>query len=163
MALTATRRRCVLGRLVRSAPASALLTALVAICAAAPAGAQGTYHNPLPITVPGTGAKAETFADPAVIRGQDGHYYAYATSDPLTGDDRDAMGNLRTHRIPMASSDDLVNWTYRGDAFDSTPAWLDEKSGQWAPDVRYLDGRYVMYYTATDTADAVSGEPGCHG
>lgn len=34
-------------------------------------------------------------------------------------------------------------------------------SAQWAPDVRYLGGRYVLFYTGTDTTDAVSGEPGC--
>src|SRR5919107_5893378 len=29
----------------------------------------GTYRNPLPIAIPGSATTAETFADPAVIRG----------------------------------------------------------------------------------------------
>jgi arabinan endo-1,5-alpha-L-arabinosidase len=146
---------------VRPLPVLAALTATILLCAAAPALARGTYQNPLPIEIPGSGGRVETFADPAVIRGDDGHWYAYATSDPLTGADRDETGALRVHRVPMARSDDLVHWTYVGDAFASAPSWLTPTSGQWAPDVRRLDGRYVMYYTGTDTTDAISGEPGC--
>jgi arabinan endo-1,5-alpha-L-arabinosidase len=152
----------------RTSPrARRLAGALVALAAAAgpgaaAAGAAETYRNPLPITVPGAGT-AETWADPAVIRGTDGAYYAYATSDPLSSSDRDAMGALRVHRIPMARSTDLVHWTYVGDAFASVPAWLAPTSGLWAPDVRRFGGRYLLYYTATDTADAISGEPGCDG
>jgi arabinan endo-1,5-alpha-L-arabinosidase len=148
-------------------PARRLASILVAVAAwaaltAATASAATTYRNPLPIALPG-GMRAETFADPAVIRGRDGRYYAYGTSDPLTSADRDASGALRIHRIPMARSTDLVHWTYVGDAFASTPAWLAPTSGLWAPDVRRVGGRYLLYYTATDTADAISGEPGCAG
>jgi arabinan endo-1,5-alpha-L-arabinosidase len=141
--------------------ALAALTILALLAGTAPASAPTTYQNPLPIQIPETGGRIETFADPAVIRGDDGHWYAYGTSDPLNGADRDATGALRIHRIPMARSDDLVRWTYVGDAFAGPPAWAAPTSGQWAPEVRKLGGRYVLYYTATDAADAVSGEPGC--
>ena len=149
----------------RSSRLAGALAASVALVAAVPAAAPAkgaTYRNPLPIALPG-GGTAETFADPAVIRGRDGAYYAYGTSDPLTGADRDPSGALRVRRIPMARSVDLVHWTYVGDAFDAAPAWLAPTSGQWAPDIRYFGGRYHLYYTATDTADAISGEPNCTG
>jgi len=129
----------------------------------ASAEATGTYRNPLRISIPGSGDRVETFADPAVIRARDGHYYAYGTSDPLNGRDRDEAGALRIRRVPIARSRDLVRWTYVGDAFTKVPDWLDPASGQWAPDIRYLNGKYHLYYTATNVADAVSGEPGCAG
>ena len=31
------------------------------------------------------------------------------------------------------------------------PSWATATSGLWAPDVRYVDGRYVIYFTVTDT------------
>jgi arabinan endo-1,5-alpha-L-arabinosidase len=61
----------------------------------------------------------------------------------------------------MLRSADLVHWTYIGDAFAQAPAWLEPDSGQWAPDVRRLGGRYVLFYTATNTRAEVSEEPGC--
>ena len=67
------------------------------------------------------------------------------------------------HRIPTLHSTDLVHWTYVGDAFSEAPAWMERGAPQWAPDVRYLGGRYVMFYTATNTTEAVSGEPDCDG
>ena len=140
-----------------------LLAALASLVPAAPAAAAEQYRNPLPITIPGTGDRVETFADPHVIRGHDGAYYAYGTTDPLNGRDRDETGALRFHRVPTARSTDLVNWTYVGDAFTTPPSWLAPTSGMWAPDVRFRDGRYHLYYVATDVADEVSGEPGCTG
>jgi len=142
---------------------SAIASALVVLLAAAPASAADRYRNPLPATIPATGDRVETFADPDVIQGRDGAYYAYGTTDPLNDRDRDASGALRAHHIPTLRSTDLVHWTYVGDAFKDAPAWLEPGSPQWAPDVRYLGGRYVLFYTGTNTKDAVSGEPGCDG
>jgi beta-xylosidase len=53
----------------------------------------------------------------------------------------------------MARSTDMVDWTYAGDAFsaENRPSWAAPDAGIWAPDVRYIDGRYVMYYGVTDT------------
>ena len=107
-----------------------LLTALLLAVVAPPAGAAEPYRNPLPVTIPGSGDRVETFADPHVIRAQDGTYYAYGTTDPLNDRDRDAAGELRTHRIPMLRSTDLVNWTYVGDAFRAAPDWLEPGSPQ---------------------------------
>ncbi|MFC5823528.1 family 43 glycosylhydrolase [Nonomuraea insulae] len=90
---------------------------------------------------------ADSFADPAVVRGLDGYWYSYGTSDPLL------EGEGKHHRLPIARSSDLVTWTYVGDAFgeDELPPYAAPGSLLWAPDVRYLDGRYVMYFTVTNT------------
>src|SRR6185312_7630834 len=99
-------------------------------------------------TNPVSDSFSDTFADPSVIRGQDGYWYSYGTSDPLR------EGEKVLHRLPIARSADLVNWTYVGDAFgpDNLPSYAAPGSLFWAPDIRYLDGRYVMYFTVTDTA-----------
>jgi hypothetical protein len=89
---------------------------------------------------------ADTFADPTIIRGQDGLWYAYATSDPLR------QGEGTPHHIPTARSSDLVHWSFVGDALTGPAApYVAPGASYWAPDVRYLDGRYVMYYAVTDT------------
>jgi arabinan endo-1,5-alpha-L-arabinosidase len=100
-----------------------------------------TYVNPVSKDF------ADTFADPSVIRGKDGWWWSYGTSDPL----REGEGTA--HRIPMAKSRDLVHWTYAGDAFsDATvPTWAESDTGLWAPDIRYVDGEYRMYYVVTQT------------
>jgi arabinan endo-1,5-alpha-L-arabinosidase len=103
--------------------------------------APATYTNPV------SRGFADTFADPSVIRAKDGFWYAYGTTDPL----REGEGTR--HIIPMARSADLVNWTYVGDAFtESTkPAWATPDAALWAPDIRYLDGTYYLYYVVTQT------------
>jgi hypothetical protein len=137
---TPTRHRLATGRL-----AAALLHAgcLAGIALAPPAAqaATASYVNPVSRDV------ADTFADPSVIRAKDGWWYAYGTTDPL----REGEGTR--HIIPTARSADLVNWTYVGDAFTETtkPSWATPDAALWAPDIRYLDGTYYLYYVATQT------------
>ena len=73
--------------------------------------------------------------DPTVIRAQDGYYYLYATED--------------THNVPIYRSGDLVKWRYMGTAFtDATrPMDMVPDGGIWAPDINYIDGKYVLYYS----------------
>lgn len=68
---------------------------------------RASYSNPV------SASFADTFADPAVIRGKDGLWYAFGTSDPLL------EGERVHHLLPIASSPNLVDWQYRGDAFDT--------------------------------------------
>lgn len=112
------------------------------------ADARGTaYTNPVSADF------ADTFADPAVIRGKDGYWYSYGTTDPLF------EGEGVFHTIPMARSTDLVSWEYVGDAFTAAnrPTWAAPDAGLWAPDIRYVDGEYRMYYVVTSTA--IPGAP----
>nr|WP_246401366.1 family 43 glycosylhydrolase [Jiangella mangrovi] len=95
---------------------------------------------------------SDTYADPAVIRGKDGWWYLYATSDPL----HEAPSEFGL--MHMARSRDFVDWEYLGTVFEEgdRPSWTTGGSFYWAPDIRYVDGQYVLYYTVTDTV----AEPG---
>lgn len=92
---------------------------------------------------------ADTFADPAVIKGKDGYWYAYGTTDPL----REGEEDFRN--IPISRSSNLTDWEYFGDAFNNAnrPEWAAEEAGLWAPDIRYVDGEYLLYYVVTDTTE----------
>ena len=113
----------------------------VALLPGAAGAAPGAYLNPV------SRGFADTFADPSVIRAKDGYWYAYGTTDPL----REGEGTR--HIIPTARSSDLVNWTYVGDAFSEStlPGWAAPDAALWAPDIRYLDGTYYLYYVVTQT------------
>ncbi|WP_245808570.1 family 43 glycosylhydrolase [Deinococcus hopiensis] len=116
-------------------------------------GRPGTYRNKLTINAGPLGT-VDTCADPDIVRGQqpgDRQWYLYCTTDPLNAGDRDANGNFNFRLITMAKSTDLVNWTYVGDAFSQRPSWVWPDAGMWAPEVAYLNGKYFLYYTASDT------------
>jgi len=115
------------------------------------AGRPNFYTNPLNVQIPGDG-QVESCADPSIIHAQDSYWYIYCTTDPLNDEDRDPGGNFNFHLIPMLRSYDLVNWTYIGDAFASKPSWVNPNAGLWAPDIRYFNGLYYLYYTASDTS-----------
>ncbi|WP_158893816.1 family 43 glycosylhydrolase [Amycolatopsis anabasis] len=106
------------------------------------------YANPV------AAAAADTFADPAVIRGKDGFWYAFGTGDPLW------EGEHAKHLIPILRSPDLVRWEHVADVFTAAnrPAWVAADAGFWAPDVRYADGRYLVYFTVTDTILNAGGD-----
>jgi arabinan endo-1,5-alpha-L-arabinosidase len=101
----------------------------------------GTYKNPV------SKGFADTFADPAVIKAKDGYWYAFGTTDPL----REGEGEF--HTIPISRSKDLVDWEYVGDAFEEPTevSWAAEDGALWAPDIRYIDGTYYLYYVVTQT------------
>lgn len=149
--------------LLGTAPADPAMGASPTLTASRPGAAAppGTVSPPRTASRPGTvftnpvsKGFADTFADPSVIRGKDGWWYAFGTSDPLR------EGEQTPHRVPIARSADLVNWQHVGDAFtDATlPTWAEPDAGIWAPDIRYVDGQYRMYYVVTETT--VTTEPG---
>lgn len=111
-----------------------------AVSAAALSGVSGSaaadesadhYHNP---------THPYEFADPTVIRADDGTYYAYASNMERDSESQEAM-------VPILTSTDLANWTYIGDAFESYPDWRDDDASLWAPDVTYYNGEYRIYYS----------------
>ncbi|MDT4997165.1 MAG: hypothetical protein QOD45_1233, partial [Pseudonocardiales bacterium] len=124
--------------------------------ATAPARTQ--YVNPVSKSVP-----ADTWADPSLIRGKDGYWYSYGTSDPLceqtnTDPACAAEHGYQPHRIPIARSKDLVNWKFVRDAFHEPgaagtnfPTWAAANAGLWGPDIRYVNGQYRLYYVVTET------------
>lgn len=83
----------------------------------------------------------QDFADPTVILAVDGKYYAYATN---------TMQDAQWINIQVASSRDLFNWTYEGDALPQKASWASTTQNYWAPHVLYDEGikQYVMFYCA---------------
>ena len=92
----------------------------------------------------------DVFADPAAIRADDGAYYAYATFHDWGGPP------ARPRLIPIARSEDLVSWSYAGEAFETKPDWK-ESGGLWAPEIARIDGRYVLYYSYARFGDPNPG------
>jgi arabinan endo-1,5-alpha-L-arabinosidase len=127
--------------LATARPASPAPSAVPAVPAASAMAATpaGTFTNP--VSTPG----APSFPDPSVIHGKDGFWYAFGTSDPI-------LAGGRFPQIPILRSVDLVHWRLIGQVFPGArPAWVTATAGLWAPDIRFVDGHYVLYYVATDT------------
>lgn len=84
--------------------------------------AQHVYNNPV-ISVSGP--------DPTIIK-RGNYFYLYHTGG----------------YVPIYRSEDLVTWTRIGNSFsnESHPTFV-ENGGIWAPDINYIKGRYVMYYS----------------
>jgi arabinan endo-1,5-alpha-L-arabinosidase len=78
------------------------------------------------------------------------YWYMYCTTDPLNDSDKTGS-NFNFRLIPMLRSLDLVNWTYMGDAFSARPGWVADDAGLWAPEIKFLNGQYYLYYTASWT------------
>lgn len=84
-----------------------------------------SYHNPV---------VARSLPDPTIIKANDGSFYLYATED--------------IRNTPIYKSYNLVDWTYIGTAFtDKTRPSFEPKGGLWAPDINYINGKYVLYYS----------------
>ena len=83
----------------------------------------GKYRNPV---------IQDNAPDPTIIQVDDGSFYVYATGQ----------------NVSIFHSTDLVNWTSKGNAFspDARPNLVPEV-GIWAPDVTYVNGKYLMYYS----------------
>jgi beta-xylosidase len=73
--------------------------------------------------------------DPSVIKADDGYFYLYATED--------------IRYTPIFRSKNLVEWEQVGTCFtkETRPAWGVEEAGIWAPDINYINGKYVLFYT----------------
>lgn len=73
--------------------------------------------------------------DPSVIRAEDGSFYLYSTG-----------GNYAIFK-----SDDMVNWQKVGEVFneETFPKEIrnDRKPNLWAPEIRRINGKYVIFYT----------------
>jgi arabinan endo-1,5-alpha-L-arabinosidase len=130
-----------LGVAYRWAGAVAITLVLLSVLVAAQArGVESSYTNPV------SRGAFDAFPDPSIIKGKDGYWYAYGTTDPV----RQSFGDNSFHYLPMARSKDMVHWEYVGDVFtDSNRAtWhASQDTYYWAPDIRYLDGKYYLYYS----------------
>lgn len=84
------------------------------------------YDNPL---------LEESIADPSLIRGENGIFYLFSTESG------------KYPNVPIFKSKDLVNWYFVNTAFskETRPTSID--GNIWAPDINFIDGKYVMYYS----------------
>lgn len=86
---------------------------------------RGTYSNPV---------IAGSMPDPTIIKANDGYFYVYATEN--------------TRNVPIYKSRNLTGWEFVGTAFtDETRPVFEEKGRVWAPDVNFIDGKYLLYYS----------------
>lgn len=90
-----------------------------------------TYKNPVIMS---------STPDPCVIRANDGYFYLYGTED--------------MHNMPIYRSKNLVDWIFVGTAFTEetrprtvSPYSFAGHSMMWAPDINYINGQYVLYYS----------------
>ena len=107
-----------------------------------------TYTNPV-ITF-------SSAADPTVIRTEDG-FYLYATQTDK-------------YWVPIYFSKDLVNWEFKRTAFRNATKPQIPGGAFWAPEIRHINGKYVLYfswakwgdgdasYTAVATSDSPLGD-----
>lgn len=77
---------------------------------------------------------SKSLPDPTIIKAKDGTFYLYATEG--------------TYFNPIYKSNNLVDWEFVGSAFtkESRPSF-EPKGKVWAPDINYINGKYVMYYS----------------
>lgn len=124
---------------------------VVATSAAPPTAPPATYTNPV------TAGVTDTFPDPAVIRGKDGAWYAYGTQNPVFN----SQGEPGERILPILRSADLVTWEYAGEVIqpDDVPATWRDSSRAWAPDIRYVDGEYLLTYGLSTGGLAVATAP----
>src|SRR3954464_13426511 len=112
----------------------------------------GQYKNPLGmVTV--SGQAVESCADPSIIRAQDAsdpNWYLYCTTDPL-------YEGSTIHWLPIFKSSDLVNWNYAGDVFQGAPSWIASGASIWAPEIKFFNGLYHLYYAASNTTIGLGG------
>lgn len=86
---------------------------------------QNTFANPV---------VRYSLPDPTLIRTVDGAFYLFATED--------------IRNVPIHRSLNLIDWELVGTAFsDSTRPTFEPKGGIWAPDIQFINGLYVMYYS----------------
>ncbi|MDH6534258.1 arabinan endo-1,5-alpha-L-arabinosidase [Parabacteroides sp. 52] len=72
--------------------------------------------------------------DPTILKADDGYFYLYATED--------------IRNIPIHRSKNLIDWEEIGTAFThETRPVFEPKGGLWAPDINYINGQYVLYYS----------------
>lgn len=125
---------------------AAVVVGLALIGPAAPGPAAADDAKPGRYTNAISDSFADTFADPSVILGKDGWWYAYSTADPLRSGDPSGI-------MHIARTKDWITWEYQGTVFNASnrPSWAAPNSFLWAPDIRYIQGKYVLYYTVIDT------------
>lgn len=93
----------------------------------APACGAATYLNPV---------LNEDFADPSLIKGDDGFYYAFATGSG-------------SRNLSVSRSKNLIDWSAPAEAMPNRPAWASEKKQFWAPHLVKREHLYYLFFAAS--------------
>ena len=118
----------------------ALIMTLLCTTAQACGNSSDTPGTPQPPAKPGTPSYMNPVIhadapDPSVIRADDGRFYLYTTGGGYA----------------IYSSANLVDWQYEGKIFSDATRPKLERNGRtadfWAPEIRYIKGKYVVFYT----------------
>lgn len=125
---------------------AALLGVGMLIASGPSAGAypvQGSYKD----------APLQNCPDPATTKLESGGtttWYLYCTTGPINDKDKTAGGGWARHLLPMYKSTNLIDWSYVGDAFSKRLKWAST-SDLWAPEIKYFNGKYYLYYTVAES------------
>lgn len=80
------------------------------------------------------------FPDPSIVKCEEnGYYYVVATGGKI------------------AKSKNLTEWEQLDNIFTSAPNWSTPGAGFWAPDINYINGKYVIYYSLSTWGDPNPG------
>ena len=130
-------------RLRVAAGLSILVSLLAALAVPGTATAAHKADPPLVVAPVNIGAPAVDVTpgmdvpDPFVVE-QGGVYFMFSSQDAFYGPN-----------IPIMVSDSLTSWAGTIlDALPTLPKWA-EPGFTWSPDVRYVDGRWVMWFNAS--------------
>ncbi|PFG30066.1 family 43 glycosylhydrolase [Paramicrobacterium agarici] len=155
---------------------AAVVATAAFIGGAVPPGAASADQHPAPAakkvattyTNPVSEGVVDSFPDPTMIRGKDGAWYAYGTTNPIfnsSGEDGERI-------LPILRSTDMVTWEHVGDVYAvdaARPDYWSNGTRPWAPDIRYLDGEYHLTYSLSNggvallTAESPTGPWTDHG
>ena len=121
----------------------ALMAMAVSMAFSAGSAAQ-TYSNPV---------LRRDCPDPTILddRERSGYFYLYSTQSQRDGNaiaSRDASADEPEDIIslPIYRSRNLTEWEFVGDGFaEGRPEWV-RNTRIWAPDINYVDGKYMLYY-----------------
>lgn len=85
----------------------------------------------------------QSVSDPTIVRGEDGYFYLAGTEEGYFPPE--------TQGMPLFKSRDLVSWEWEDNrrVFETRPNWPTDPGnrGLWAPELRYINGKYVCYYS----------------
>ncbi len=129
------------------------LLALLAGCASSSVSSIVSSSEELP-TAYANPVWEPVMADPAIIRDDDGVFYAFGTQDNAEWGDYYGV-----KYIPILSSTNLVDWEFAGSVFRQVnmPTWGTLGAGLWAPDIVRIGDTYTLYYSLSIWGDENPG------
>jgi arabinan endo-1,5-alpha-L-arabinosidase len=117
-----------------------------------PTPVAGGFTNPMKLAIADRGA-GDNCPSPTILQGKgaDTAWYLMCSAASLNDDDREVSREYRQHLLPTFKSEDLVQWTYVGDALSARPSWAQATSALSSPELVYSNDKYFLYFSVLDT------------